>query len=160
MSSYLLDTTLVSYPKVVLREDQVLHAEAVAPAIQLLGDRGFASANQEFLSGLEDYRKGRYGDCITKCGSAFESTMKLICTRRNWTYEQTDTASALLRVVLEKSGMEPYFEQPLMVIATIRNRLSSSHGAGAEPRRLPAHRARYVINATAAAILLLVEECG
>jgi hypothetical protein len=56
--------------------------------------------------------------------------------------------------------MESYFDQPLLLIATMRNRLSSSHGAGAQPRVVPAHRARYVINATAAAILLLVEECG
>jgi hypothetical protein len=151
---------LVSYPKVVLREHQLLHAEAVAPAIQLLADSGFSSANQEFLAALEDYRKGRYGDCLTKCGSAFESTMKLICAKRKWTYQPADTASELLRVVRTNSGMESYFDQPLLLIATMRNRLSSSHGAGAQPRVVPAHRARYVINATAAAILLLVEECG
>jgi len=143
----------------VLREDQVLHAEAVAPAIQLLADSGFSSANQEFLAALDDYRKGRYPDCLTKCGSAFESTMKLICARRKWAYQPTDTARELLRVVLTNSGMDTYFEQPLLLIATMRNRLSSSHGAGAHPRPVPPHRARYVINATASAILLLVEEC-
>ncbi len=108
---------LVSYPKVVLREDQVLHAEAVAPAIQLLADKGFSSANQEFLAALDDYRKGRYGDCLTKCGSAFESTLKLICARRKWAYQPTDTAGELLRVVRTNSGMDTYFEQPLLLIA-------------------------------------------
>jgi hypothetical protein len=78
----------------------------------------------------------------------------------NGPYQQTDTASALLRVVMTNSGMEAYFEQPLMIVATMRNRLSSSHGAGAQPRPVPAHLTRYVVNATAAAILLLVEECG
>ena len=151
---------LVSTPKVVLREHQVAHAEAVAPAIELLADKGFSSATQEFLAALEDYRKGRYGDCLTKCGAAFESTMKLICDRRKWAYQPTDTAAALLRVVMTNSGMESYFESPLLIIATMRNRLSSSHGAGAHPRAVPSHRARYVVNATAAAMLLLVEECG
>jgi hypothetical protein len=151
---------LVAFPKVILREEQVVHAEAIAPAIQLLADVGFSSANSEFLAALEDYRKGRYGDCLTKCGSAFESTMKLICTRRKWPYQQTDTAAALLRTIMTNSGMDGYFEQPLLLIATMRNRISSSHGAGAQPRTVPAHGARYVINATAAAILLLVEECG
>lgn len=61
---------LVSYPRVVLREDQVLYTEAVEPTIHLLADQGFTSANREFLAALEDYRKGRHGDCLTKCGSA------------------------------------------------------------------------------------------
>jgi hypothetical protein len=150
---------LVSAPKVVLREHQVVHAEAVVPAIELLADRGFSSANQEYLAALEDYRKGRYSDCLTKCGSAFESTMKLICDRRQWTYQQTDAAAALLRIIMMNSELDSYFEQPLLLVAIMRNRLSSSHGAGAQPRAVPAHRARYALNATAAAILLLVEEC-
>lgn len=151
---------LVSYPRVIARDDQVPHAEAIEPTIQLLADRGFSSANREFLEALEDYRRGRHADCLTKCGSAFESTMKLICSRRGWPYQETDAAAQLLRVIVSQSTLEPYFEQPLLNIATLRNRLSSAHGAGSQPRRLPPHRARYAINATAAAILLLVEECG
>ncbi len=151
---------LVSHPKVVLRDRQVPYTEAISPAIQLLADRGFASANLEFLGALEDYRKGHYGDCLTKCGSAFESTMKLICDKRRWPYIETDTAAPLLKVILAHSTLDAYFEQPLLNIATLRNRLSSSHGGGTKPRSAPPQRARYAINATAAAILLLVEECG
>lgn len=151
---------LVSYPKVVLRDHQIPYSEAISPAIQLLADQGFSSANLEFLGALEDYRKGRYGDCLTKCGSAFESTMKHICTKRSWPYQQSDGAAQLLRVILPNSRLENYFEQPLLTIATLRNRLSTSHGAGTQQRAVSPHKARYAINATAAAILLLVEECG
>ncbi len=151
---------VISFPKIVFREHQVPYAEAVEPAIQLLADKGFSSANQEFLAALEDYRKGRYGDCLTKCGSAFESTMKLICDRREWAYKPTDAAGALLHAVMTNSGMESFFEQPLLLIATMRSRLGSAHGGGPQPRAVPPHRARYVINATAAAILFLVEECA
>ena len=52
-----------------------------------------------------------------------------------------------------------HFEQPLLNIATLRNKLSNAHGAGVQHRRVPQHVAKYAINATAAAILLLVEEC-
>jgi len=148
-----------SYPQVVIRSNQVSYAVAVEPAIHLLRDASFAAAEKEFLGTLEDYRHRRYGDCLTKCGSALESTMKLICARKGWPYKETDTAATLLKIVLTRSGLESFFEQPLLTIATLRNRLSTSHGGGATPRSVSPQKARYAINATASAILLLVEEC-
>jgi hypothetical protein len=44
-------------------------------------------------------------------------------------------------------------------IATLRNKLGSAHSAGTQQRSVSQHLAKYAINATAAAILLLVEEC-
>jgi hypothetical protein len=73
---------IVAYPQVIMRDQQVAYAEAIAPALALLADVGFSAANEEFRGALEDYRKGRYRECLTKCGSAFESAMKLICDRR------------------------------------------------------------------------------
>jgi hypothetical protein len=148
---------LVCHPKVIRRDEQVTYAWAIEPALTLLRDQQFTSANQEFLAALEDYRKGDYGDCLTKCGSAFESTMKIICDRKGWAYSQTAPAQPLLQTVIQHSKMETFFEQPLMLIATIRNRLSSSHGSGIQQRNVPPHIAKYSINATAAAILLIVE---
>ena len=58
------------------------------------------------------------------------------------------------------AGLEPFFEQPLVLVATIRNRLSKSHGAGLNSRDVTEAKAEYAINATAAAILLLVKEAG
>jgi hypothetical protein len=153
-------SVIIAYPQVIRRDDELTHQWAVEPALTLLRDNQFTSANKEFLKALEDYRKGDYGDCLTQCGSAFESTMKIICDRKGWPYSQTDTASPLLKIVLRKSAnLESYLEQPLVLIATLRNKLSSSHGAGKQPRNVPPHLAKYAINATAAAILLLIEEC-
>jgi hypothetical protein len=153
-------SVLVSYPRVIRRDDETTYNLAIEPTLTLLRARQFASANLEFLDALEDYRKGDYGDCLTKCGSAFESTMKIICDRNGWSYSQNDTARALLMVIFQNSDLEQnHFEQALISIATLRNRLSSAHGAGTQQRDLPHHVAKYAINATAAAILLLVEEC-
>ncbi|MFO0888248.1 MAG: abortive infection family protein [Isosphaeraceae bacterium] len=150
---------LVSYPRVIRRDDQVTHVWSIEPALTLLREKQFTSANQEFLKALEDYRKGDYGDCLTKCGSAFESTMKLICARNQW-QSPSDQARPLLLTILQHSSLEQnYFEQPLLNIATLRNKLSTAHGAGTQQRQPPQHVAKYAINATAAAILLLVEEC-
>lgn len=154
-------SVVVSYPKVVRRDDEVTYTWAIEPALILLRDNQFTSANQEFLDALADFRKGDYRDCLAKCGSAFESTMKIICDRKGWGCSQNDTASRLLNVIFQNSGLEPsLFEQPLINIATLRNKLSIAHGAGTQQRNIPQHLAKYAINATAAAILLLVEECA
>ncbi len=150
---------VVSYPKIILREDEIVHSSAIQPTLTLLLEKDLSSANLEFIAALEDYRKKDYGDCLTKCGSAFESTMKIICARNHWQYQNTDTASKLLKIIIDESPLEAFFEQPLIGIATLRNRLSTSHGSGSQPRVVSKHKAKYVINATASAILLLVDEC-
>ena len=63
--------------------------------------------------------------------------MKIICDRKEWPYKQTDTAETLLNIVFGKTGLESFFNQPIMLVATMRNRLSSAHGAGALQRNVP-----------------------
>ena len=151
---------MTAYPKVIRKDSELLHSTATLPVLQLLSDGSYAAANKEFLEALEAYRKGDYDDCLTKCGSAFESVLKVICDRKRWPYQQTDTASQLIHTVVEKAGLEPFFEQPLMLVATIRNRLSTSHGAGVKQRKESQAKAEYALNATAAAVLLLTKECS
>lgn len=149
---------VAAYPQVICREHQLLHEMAIAPTLKLLTGTAFSSANQEMLAALADYRKGDYGDCLTKCGSAFESVMKIICDRKGWPYQQNDTASALLDTIIPRTTLEGFFKQPLMLAGTLRNRLSSAHGAGTQQKTVPQHLARFAVNATATAMLLLVEE--
>ncbi len=150
---------LAEFPRVIRADSQAAQAIVVQPALELLADGRFRAANAEFLAALEDYRKGNYADCLTKCGSAFESVLKVICETRGWPYKTTDTAAPLLKTVIDRSGLEGWFEQPLTLVATIRNRLSSSHGAGLQPRDVTPAKAEYAMNATAAAMLFLVKHC-
>ena len=132
---------------------------AIKPTLTFLQTHSaFVQADQEFLEALRHYRKGEYRDCVLKCGNSFESVMKIICNRKQWPYKQTDTAQKLLTTILSRSTLDSFFEQPIMLIATIRNRLSTAHGAGTQQKTVPKHVANYVINATASAILLLVDE--
>jgi hypothetical protein len=135
-----------------------LHRIAIQPTLQLLSGPDYVAANKEFLEALEEFRKGDYGDCLTKCGSSFESVLKIICTRKNWPYGTTDTAAPLLKTVITNSGLESFFEQPLLQVATLRNKLSKSHGAGVTTRFVSKSKAEFAINATASAILFLVNE--
>lgn len=152
-------TVVTAFPAVVCRDSDAAYTTITAPMLELLRDKRFASTNQEYLGALDEYRKGRYGECLTKCGSAFESAMKTLCHAKKWPHADTATAGPLLRTIIEKSGIESFLEQPLLIVATLRNRLGTAHGAGVGLRAPSAARTRYVLNATAAGILLLVEEC-
>ncbi len=149
----------VAYPKVIRTDDQATHKEAIQPVLSALAAPHFEAANLEFRDALDEYRKGHYGDCLTKCCSSFESVMKSLCKRKQWTFdEKKDTASALMKTILSHSRLDQFFEQPLVLIATMRNRLSSSHGGGTSVRSVERHVAQYALTSTAAAILLLVHE--
>ncbi len=150
----------LSYPKVIMKETELVHDQAIKPVLMLLQQIEYNNANLEFLEALEDYRKGDFGDCLTKCCSAFESVMKILCKRKGWPCKQTDTASTLIKTILSKTQLENYFESLLIIVATLRNKLSKSHGAGPIQRDVPRHLAPYSINATASAILPIVEEAG
>ena len=153
-------TRISEYPQIIRKDSEVIHRNAMEPALTLLNASKFKHANDEFLKALEDHRKGDYRDCLTKCGSSFESVMKVLCAKNSIPYNEKDTASALLKSLLGNGQLDQYWEQPLILIATLRNRLSSSHGAGAQPKVIPEHVATYAVNATASAILLLCSEFG
>lgn len=151
----------VAYPKVIRMDDEAAYSQGIEPALIVLAAPHFEAANLEFRDALDEYRRGQFGDCLTKCCSSFESVMKILCKRYKWPFDdKRDTAAPLLRTVLSHSSLDPFFEQPLLLIATMRNRLSTSHGGGTSVRRIDRHVAEYAIVSTAAAILLLVHEIG
>ena len=149
---------VVENPRVIRKDSEVLHNTAIEPVLTLLQKPDLLNANEEFMLGLEDYRKGQYKDCVTKCCSSLESVMKVICKRRGFPYTEKDTASPLLKTILSNTNLDNFWEQPIMLIATIRNRLSFAHGSGSKEKQVSEHIAKYSINATASAILLLHDE--
>lgn len=151
---------VVSRPVVISCENEVVHLEMTKPALDLLKDPRFKQANVEYLEALADYRQGDTRGALANCGSAFESVMKVLCEINRWPYQQQDTAAILVKTVLEHTGLDSYFESTLMIIATLRNRLSKSHGAGMAEHEVAPHLAAYALNATASAILLLFGEAG
>ncbi|MGD0252402.1 MAG: abortive infection family protein [Verrucomicrobiota bacterium] len=146
----------------ILRIDSgVMHKEVVAPAMALLQEPYLKGANEEFLKAHEHFRHARYGECINECLKAFESTMKAICEKRGWQYNQTDTAKSLL-ATCEQNGLFPTFMQSslsglrsvLENVATVRNKLSG-HGQGAQQVQISEEVAAFAIHSTGANILFL-----
>lgn len=145
--------TVSSYPKIILKENEVIHKSAIRPSLSILEKDDFKYAHEEFIEALTDYRKKDYGDCLTKCGSAFESVMKIICDKNNWSYKQSDTASKLLNIIFDNSNLPRFYETNFVIIATIRNKISKSHGAGVEQKEPSKDVAQYSINQTASSII-------
>ncbi|WP_409334795.1 DUF7014 domain-containing protein [Bradyrhizobium neotropicale] len=101
----------------------------------------------------------------TECCKCFESTMKIICDKRGWTYDSRATVSDLVRVCFE-NGLVPLYWQTHFSglrsvlgssIATPRNR-QASHGASSGPAHEPPDElVSYVPHMTTATVLFLAE---
>lgn len=144
-------------------DSQFAHAEIVKPALLLLSDPRYHGAEEEFLKAHKNYRDGDYKGCLTECLKSFESTMKIICDLRKWTYQKTDTAKSLIDACL-KNGLIPSMLQAKLNalrtvlesgVPTLRNKLGG-HGQGSASTTVPQHVAAYALHLTAANIVFLV----
>ncbi|MEC5323578.1 STM4504/CBY_0614 family protein [Aurantimonas sp. A3-2-R12] len=146
-------------------DSQLLHEEAVKPALAVLTDPVFKNADSEFRNAHDHWRRGNNAEVLVDCLKAFESTMKIIAAERNWAVPPRVTASQLVAVMLE-NDLIPSFYQTQMAglrsvlesgIATPRNRVGG-HGAGSSPADpIPEELVKYVLHLTAATILFLVD---
>ena len=150
--------------KIIKIDSEFLHTEAIVPALTLLREAGFETANETFLTAHEHYRNGNYGDCITNANSAFESTMKAICDQNGWKYGK-GTADELIGILARK-GLIPghsqnHFQQLSAILKSglppLRHQKSSSHGQGTGATDPTAYMAAYALHLAAANILFLTQ---
>ena len=148
--------------QVIRVDSQLAHSEVVKPALSLLSDPMYKGANDEFLSALKHYRKGRYKECLNECLKAFESCIKAICETRRWAYNDRDSISHLIGIIckhkLIPDSMQSHFSGLRSTleagVPTLRNKLSG-HGQGSKEVTVPEYIAAYVLHLTASNILLL-----
>ena len=150
---------------ILIRKDsELLHAEVVKPTLIFLNDKIYKGANEEFLKAHEHYRLGRYKECLNECLKAFESTMKSICHKRSWPYNQNDTAKKLIEICFA-NGLVPSFLQSEITalksvlesgIPTVRNKLAG-HGQGSQQTIVPSYMTSYMLHLTATTILFLIQ---
>lgn len=149
---------------IVRIDSEFLHQEAVKPALHLLRAGHFAGAEKEFLEAHRKFRHQQYEDTISDSLKAFESTLKIICQRKGWVFNEQDTASRLIKIVFDHELVPKYLQSQFgslrsvleSGVPTIRNR-ESGHGGGSEPRYVPAHLASYVLHLPASTIVFLGE---
>lgn len=148
-------------------DSEHIHSEIIKPALLVLRDKRFVGANDEFLSAYEHYRHGNNKEALNAALKAFESTLKVICSIKKWSYSATDTSSKLLQICFDKGLVESFWQSHMASlrsllesgVPTVRNRLGA-HGQGEEVKEVPTHLVSFTLNSTAAAILLFAKSAG
>lgn len=149
----------------ILRVDsELLHVEVVKPALRLLNDHRYAGVQQEFLKAHEHYRTGNGKEALNECLKAFESIMKAICDKREWTYPANATAKTLVQICFDNGLVPDFWQQSFVALKSLlessvptgRNKLGG-HGQGGTPTTVPDYLVAYMLHMTASAIVFLGE---
>jgi hypothetical protein len=153
--------------EIIRVDSQILHVSAVKPVLLLLRNPVFKTVNEEFLSAHQHYRHAKYEECIADSNKSFETMLKVICSKKKWTFNETDTAKKLITICLN-NGLLPVFMQNQLTamqsilesgIPTVRNKLAG-HGQGVQQRVIPSYVAEYVMHLTASTLLLIGQASG
>lgn len=145
-------------------DSELIHAEVVKPALKLLNQEMYAGAQQEFLKAHEHYRHGNTHAALNDCLKAFESTMKSICDKRGWAYDEGATAKKLIEICFKNQLIPSFWESQFTSlrgllessIPTGRNKLSG-HGQGSEIKEIPDYLVAYMLHMTASTLVFLGE---
>ncbi|MDC7746216.1 STM4504/CBY_0614 family protein [Rhizobium binxianense] len=148
--------------EIVRVDSELIHAEAVKPALRLLNTKEYAGPHQEFLNAYEHYREGRNKEALNDCLKAFESTMKAICDKRGWIYKPGDTAKTLIDILFREGLLPSFWQTQFGALRTLlessiptgRNK-QSGHGQGATPTTIPDNIAAYMLHMTASTLVFL-----
>ncbi|SEM93698.1 STM4504/CBY_0614 family protein [Nitrosomonas marina] len=149
--------------EIVRVDSELIHVEAVKPALRLLNDKKYNGPQQEFLSAYEHYRHGRHKEALNDCLKSFESTMRAICDKQNWSYSPNATAKDLIQVCFTNNLIPKFWQQQFASlrstlesgIPTGRNKLSG-HGQGTTPTVVPDYLVAYMLHMTASTLLFLI----
>ena len=150
--------------QIIRVDSEFIHSEVVKPALSMLSDPMYEGANDEFRKAHKHYRKQRYKECMNECLKAFESCIKSICKKRQWSYNEKDTIKRLIEIVFNEeliptfmqshfSGLRSALEAG---VPTARNR-QSGHGQGPTINPVPEYMAGYALHLTASNILFLAK---
>ena len=150
--------------QIIRIDSEFLHAKALRPALHLLRGTGFSGAETEFLEAHKRYKQQQYEDAIIYSAKALESTLKVICVKKKWSFSKNDTAKHLISVIFEHGLIPNYLQSEFGGlraileggVPTIRNK-TSSHGRGEESRHVPGYLVGYVLHLTAATIVFLIK---
>lgn len=152
----------VSDGRVLRIDSELLHTEAVKPAISFLNQSEYAGPRDEFFGAYEHYRHGNLKEALNDALKAFESTIKVVLELRGWEYDKTSPAKRLLAVLLANNFLPSYHQNHLNALSTllessvptIRNK-EGGHGQGSEVSEVEPEIAAYVLHMTASAIVML-----
>lgn len=150
--------------EIIRIDNKMIHQEIVKPALRLLYEEGFDGAEEEFRKAFEYRRKGDNKNAILEAGKSFESTLKTICDKKNYTYDKAkDTAKKLIEILESNNFYPSYMSSHMASLRTtletglpvVRNK-EAGHGQGSTVEQISDEFAEYALNLAATNIVLLV----
>ena len=151
--------------KLTKKTNEQLHKEVIKPALNLLHDKRFNGAEEEYFQAFDYYKEGKNKDAILNAIKAFESVLKTICKEMKYQYDnEKDTAKQLLQHLSDNNFYPAYLESHLTGIRTtlesgaptLRNK-QAGHGQGQEVVNVSDEYVEYALNLVATNIVLLVK---
>ncbi|MCQ2588578.1 MAG: hypothetical protein MJ174_10715 [Treponema sp.] len=149
--------------ELIKKTNEIIHTEIVKPALSLLHDKNFKGAEDEFKLAFENYKKGQNKDAILYAQKSFESTMKIICKRKKFEYEEKFDSKKLLEILRLQGFYPEYLNKQLVQLSDLllsglprlRNE-EAGHGQGEEIRNVENNYVEYAIHLAATNIVFLV----
>lgn len=150
--------------KIIKINSQLIHKEVVLPTLGFLSQSIYKGANEDFLNAHEHYRHQRYAECLNDCLKAYESTLKIILTKRNWVFDKNATLNQLVKTALDNELIPSFWLNNFNNLNGLltsgvnvgRNKLSG-HGQGNQRNEIPEYLVAYMLHMTASTILFLVK---
>ena len=148
---------------IIKKTNKVTHETIVKPALKLLCDEEFKGAEEEYLNAWKQFMDGDNQGAILNAAKAFESFMKILCSKMHYTFDkEKDTAKKLLEHLKSNDFFPSYLEKHLNALITtlesgaptVRNK-TAGHGQGEERISVPDDYATYVMNLVASNIVFL-----
>ena len=148
---------------IIKKTNKVTHETIVKPALKLLCDKDFRGAEDEYLNAWKQFMDGNNQGAILNAAKAFESFMKIICSKMHYSFDkEKDTAKKLLEHLKSNNFFPSYLENHLNALITtlesgaptVRNK-TAGHGQGEERISVPDDYATYVMNLVASNIVFL-----
>ena len=152
----------ISGNQIIQKTNDFAHSQVVTPALHLLSESRFATANAEFREAHRAYRAQEYEDCLVDCLKSLESVIKVIASERGWQLPEHANAKKLISALFENELVPTFMRSQFdglralleSSVPTTRNRVAG-HGQGAEPRSVPASLAALQLHQTASIIIFL-----
>lgn len=152
--------------EIIRKDTEVAHEKIIKPALRCLGDSRFSNAEKELLDAFSYYLEDDYSNTVLYACKAFESTMKIICSAKEFPYDpDKDTAKGLLSILKNEKFFPAYMDDHLNAlikvmeagVPTIRNR-TSGHGGGVAPKVIDSSYAEYALNLSCSNIIFLFRQ--
>jgi len=126
--------------EIIRVDSKYMHSEVVKPTLNLLNNRKFKGANQEYLKAHNHYCKGQNKECLSECLKSFESVLKIICEEKGWEFADNHTSKKLIGICFT-NGLIPNYLQNQFNATIADNRIT-----------------RYALNLTGSNIIFLIEQ--